>query len=69
MAVVIGSTEGLEAKMKKLSVSGKKNMEINMVEVSEPNAANSEDNIRQEEINKLVFPKENENLADFLPSC
>ena len=67
MAAVTGSTEGLEAKMQKLNIAGKSNVKINMVEVSEPKA--SEDAIRQEEINKIAFPKENENLADFLQRC
>ena len=35
-----------------------------MVDVTEPKA--SEDAIRQEEVNKTAFPKENEDLADFL---
>ena len=59
LVAVTSSTEILEAKMQKLSVAGKSNVGINMVEVSEPKATDLEDNIRQEKINKLAFPKEN----------
>ena len=64
MAAVKGSTEDLEAKMQKMNLTAKSNVQVNMVEVSEAKA--SEEAMRQEEVNKTTFPKEYENLADFL---
>ena len=47
-----------------MNLAAKSNVQVNMVEVSEAQA--SEEAIRQEEVNKTAFPKENENLDDFL---
>ena len=54
-AAVKGSTEDLEAKMQKMNLAAKSNMQVNMVEVSESKA--SEEAIRQEEVNKIAFQK------------
>ena len=53
--------------MQKMNLVAKSNMELNMVEVSDAKA--SEEAIRQKEVNKMAFPKENEDLADFLHRC
>ena len=53
--------------MQKMTLVAKSNMEVNMVEVSDAKA--SEEAIRQEEVNKTAFPKENEDLAKFLHRC
>ena len=67
LVAVKDSTEDLEAKMQKMNLAAKSNVEVNMVEVYEAKA--SEEAIRQEEVNKTSFSKENENLADFLQRC
>ena len=67
LAAAKGSTEDLEARMQKMNLAAKSNMQVNVVEVS--GARVSEETLRQEEVNKIAFPKEDENLADFLHRC
>ena len=67
LAATKGSTEDLEAKMQKMNLVAKSNMQVNVVEVSGAKA--SEEAIRQEEVNKTAFPKEDGDLEDFLHRC
>ena len=53
--------------MQKMNLTSKSNLQVNMVEVS--GARVSEETLRQEEVNKTAFPKEDENLEDFLHRC
>ena len=53
--------------MQKMNLVAKSNMQVNMVEVS--GAKVSEETLRQEEVNKTAFPKEDEDLAEFLHRC
>ena len=67
LAAVQGQTEDLEAQMKQMTLATKDTMNVNMVEISESKA--SEEAIRQEQANRTAFPRENENLAEFLQRC
>lgn len=61
--------EGLQVKFHNLCITEDANMEVNMVEVSQETSMEVDDEHRQEEYNKLAFPKEEETLMDFLHRC
>lgn len=53
-------------KFHNLGITEDVNMEVNMIEVSQETPMEVDDECQQEEYNKLVFPKEDETLMDFL---
>lgn len=61
--------ERLIKKMNKLSIADEQNVGVNMVEVSQRNQAQVDEDNRREEYQRLTYPKEEENLAEFIKRC
>ncbi|KAI5443932.1 hypothetical protein KIW84_012528 [Lathyrus oleraceus] len=55
--------------MNKLSIADGRNVGVNMVEVSQRNQAEVDEDRRQEGYQRLAYPKEEENLAEFIERC
>lgn len=63
------ATEGLQIQFQRLDITEDIHMEVNMVEVSQETSMEVDDECRQEEYNKIAFPKEEETLSNFLRRC
>lgn len=63
------ATGCLQLQFQKLDIIEDVNMEVNMVEMSQDTSMEVDDECRQEEYNKISFPKEDETLSDFLRRC
>lgn len=60
------ATKGLRLEFQNLDITEDVAMEVNMVEISQETSMEVDNECRQEEYNKLAFPKEDETLTDFL---
>lgn len=63
------ATKGLQLKFQNLGIIEDVDMEVNMVEISQETSMEVDNECRQEEYNKVSFPKEEETLMDFLHRC
>lgn len=63
------ATDGLQLQFQKLDITEDVNMEVNMVDISQETSMEVDNECRQEEYNKIIFPKEDETLSDFLWRC
>lgn len=63
------ATEGLQLKFQNLGITKDVDMEVNLVEISQETSMEVNNECRQEDYNKVAFPKEKENLMDFLHRC
>lgn len=61
--------EGLQLQFQKLDITEYVNMEVNRVEISPVTSMEVDNECRQEEYNKIAFPKEDETMSDFLRRC
>ncbi|KAI5442393.1 hypothetical protein KIW84_011459 [Lathyrus oleraceus] len=55
--------------MNKLSIADGRNVGVNMVEVSQRNQAEVDEDRRRKEYQRLAYPKEEENLVEFIKRC
>lgn len=64
------ATEGLRVKLQKLDITKGASVGVNMVEMAQNIAMEvDEESLRQEEYNKLAYPKQEEGLVEFLHRC
>ncbi|KAI5414839.1 hypothetical protein KIW84_040343 [Lathyrus oleraceus] len=55
--------------MNKLSIADEQNVGVNMVEVSQRNQAEVDEDLRRKKDQRLAYPKEEENLVEFIKRC
>ncbi|KAI5401519.1 hypothetical protein KIW84_066117 [Lathyrus oleraceus] len=55
--------------MNELSIADERNVGVNMVEVSQRDQAEVGEDRRRKEYQRLVYPKEEENLVEFIKRC
>ena len=61
------AAEGLEVDFSKIRL--KDEININMVEVTNGQAMDIDEQVRQEEHNKVAYPREDETMVDFIYRC
>ncbi|KAI5436187.1 hypothetical protein KIW84_022593 [Lathyrus oleraceus] len=55
--------------MNELSIADGRNVGVNMVEVSQRNQVEVDEDRRRKEYQRLAYPKEEENLVEFIKRC
>ena len=63
------TVQGLQMKFHNMGITEDVNVEVNIIEISQETPMEVNDERRQEEYNKLAFPKEEETLTDFFHRC
>ncbi|XP_050910801.1 uncharacterized protein LOC127125988 isoform X3 [Lathyrus oleraceus] len=66
---VEGEEERLIRKMNELSIADKRNVGVNMVEISQRDQVEEGEDRRQKEYQRLAYPREEENLMEFIKRC
>jgi hypothetical protein len=66
---VEGEEERLIRKMNELSIADERNVGVNMMEISQRDQAEVGEDHRRKEHQRLAYPKEEENLIEFIMRC